>query len=65
MPMAADTGHRFWLGEVNMTIALARGEITADGAGGEDPAAGAALEGGLSPLQAAARGAGPSDLSEV
>ena len=25
MTMAADTAHRFWLGEVNVTVALARG----------------------------------------
>lgn len=31
MRMAADTAHRFWLGDVNVTIALARGEITAAG----------------------------------
>lgn len=29
--MAADTAHRFWLGEVSVGIALARGEITAEG----------------------------------
>ena len=31
MAMAADTGHQFWLGQVNVTVALARGQITADG----------------------------------
>lgn len=31
MSMSAETGHRFWLGEVNVTIALARGEIRANG----------------------------------
>jgi putative sterol carrier protein len=31
MSMAADTAHRFWLGEVNVTVALARGEIKAKG----------------------------------
>ena len=31
MTMAADTAHRFWLGEVNVTVALARGEIKAQG----------------------------------
>ncbi|MEA2249760.1 MAG: hypothetical protein QOI62_3935 [Solirubrobacteraceae bacterium] len=31
MAMEADTAHRLWLGEVNVTIALARGEITARG----------------------------------
>jgi hypothetical protein len=31
MAMAADVAHRFWLGEVNVTVALARGEITAKG----------------------------------
>ena len=31
MAMAADTAHRFWLGRVNVTVALARGEIKAKG----------------------------------
>ena len=31
MTMDADTAHRFWLGEVNVTVALARGEIKANG----------------------------------
>jgi putative sterol carrier protein len=31
MTMEADTAHRFWLGEVNVTVALARGEIKATG----------------------------------
>jgi hypothetical protein len=31
MSMAADTAHRFWLGGVNVTVALARGEIKANG----------------------------------
>lgn len=31
MSMAADTAHRFWLGQVNVTVALARGEIKAKG----------------------------------
>jgi hypothetical protein len=31
MAMEADTAHRFWLGKVNVTVALARGEITAKG----------------------------------
>jgi len=31
MTMAADTAHRFWLGEVNVTVALARGQIKANG----------------------------------
>jgi len=31
MSMAADTAHRFWLGQVNVTVALARGEIKARG----------------------------------
>ena len=29
--MEADTAHRFWLGKVNVTVALARGEIKAKG----------------------------------
>jgi hypothetical protein len=31
MTMAADTAHEFWLGEVNVTVALARGQIKAKG----------------------------------
>ncbi len=31
MNMAADTAHRFWLGKVNITVALARGQIKAQG----------------------------------
>jgi hypothetical protein len=31
MAMEADTAHRFWLGQVNVTVALARGEIKARG----------------------------------
>ena len=31
MTMAADTAHRFWLGEVNVTVALARGQMKARG----------------------------------
>ena len=31
MSMEADTAHRFWLGEVNVTVALARGQIKATG----------------------------------
>ena len=31
MTMEADTAHRFWLGQVNVTVALARGQIKATG----------------------------------
>jgi hypothetical protein len=31
MTMPADVAHEFWLGRVNVTIALARGQMTADG----------------------------------
>lgn len=31
MAMEADTAHRFWLGEVNVTVALARGQMRAKG----------------------------------
>ena len=31
MTMDADTAHRFWLGQVNVTVALARGQIKAKG----------------------------------
>jgi putative sterol carrier protein len=31
MRMDADTAHRFWLGNVNVTVALARGQIKAEG----------------------------------
>ena len=31
MATSADTAHAFWLGKVNVTVALARGQITAKG----------------------------------
>ena len=31
MSMEADTAHKFWLGQVNVTVALARGQIKAKG----------------------------------
>jgi hypothetical protein len=31
LAMDADTAHRFWLGKVNITVALARGQINARG----------------------------------
>jgi hypothetical protein len=31
MTMEADTAHLFWLGKVNVTVALARGQIQAKG----------------------------------
>jgi putative sterol carrier protein len=31
MTMAADTAHRFWLGKLNVTVALARGQMKAKG----------------------------------
>ncbi|MFL5893738.1 MAG: SCP2 sterol-binding domain-containing protein [Thermoleophilaceae bacterium] len=31
MAMEADTAHKFWLGKVNVTVALARGQIQAKG----------------------------------
>ena len=31
MTMEADTAHRFWLGKVNVTVALARGQMKASG----------------------------------
>jgi putative sterol carrier protein len=31
MSMQADTAHRFWLGKVNVTVALARGQMKARG----------------------------------
>jgi putative sterol carrier protein len=31
MSMQADTAHRFWLGKVNVTVALARGQMKAKG----------------------------------
>jgi hypothetical protein len=31
MTMDADTAHRFWLGKVNVTVALARGQMRASG----------------------------------
>ena len=31
LSMASDVAHRFWLGEVNLPLALARGQMTATG----------------------------------
>jgi len=31
MTMEADTAHRFWLGKINVTVALARGQMKAKG----------------------------------
>jgi putative sterol carrier protein len=31
MTMDADTAHRFWLGKINVTVALARGQMKAQG----------------------------------
>ena len=31
MTMEADTAHNFWLGKVNITVALARGQMKAKG----------------------------------
>jgi putative sterol carrier protein len=31
MTMDADTAHRFWLGKVNLTLAIARGQVSAKG----------------------------------
>jgi hypothetical protein len=31
LAMDADTAHRFWLGKINLTVALARGQISARG----------------------------------
>ena len=31
MTMEADTAHKFWLGKVNVTVALARGQMKAKG----------------------------------
>ena len=31
MSLTADTAHRFWLGNVNLTVAMARGQIIAKG----------------------------------
>jgi putative sterol carrier protein len=31
MTMDADTAHKFWLGKVNVTIAMARGQMKAKG----------------------------------
>ena len=57
MSMEADTAHRFWLGKVNVTVALARGRSRRR-AGCEDPQARAGTS-RSSPLQGPARGAGP------
>jgi putative sterol carrier protein len=31
LTMSADDGHRFWLGQLNMAVALARGRVQAEG----------------------------------
>jgi putative sterol carrier protein len=31
MTMEADTAHKFWLGKINVTVALARGQMKAEG----------------------------------
>ena len=59
MTMAAETAHRFWLGQVNVTAGARPRRDQGPGPGGEDPQAGAAGEAGLPPLQGAARGSGP------
>ena len=59
MTMEADTAHRFWLGQVNVTVGARPGRDQGQGPGREDPQAGAADEAGLPPLQGAARGPGP------
>lgn len=35
LTMTADDGHRFWLGELNMAVALARGKVQAKGPTGK------------------------------
>ena len=39
MTMDADVAHRFWLGKVNVPVALARGQMRARGPGGQAAAA--------------------------
>ena len=56
MSMEADTAHKFWLGKVNVTMALAKGQMKAKGPGREDPEARAAREAGVPALQGDARG---------
>ena len=64
MTMDADTAHRFWLGKVNVTVALARGPDEGEGPRRQDPQAGAAHEAGLPALPQDARGRGARGPAE-
>ena len=55
MTMEADTAHRFWLGKVNVTVALARGQMKAKGPVAKILKLGAAREAGVPALPRAAR----------
>ena len=65
MTMDADMAHLFWLGKVNVTVALARGQMKANGPGGQDPEAGAAGQAGVPALPAMLEREGRTDLLEV
>ena len=55
MTMDADIAHRFWLGQVNVTVALAPRPDEGQGSGRQDPQAPAADEDRVPSLQAPAR----------
>ena len=65
MSMEADTAHRFWLGKVNVTVALARGQMKAKGPGGQDPQAGPAHQADLPRYRKLLEEAGRQDLLEA
>ena len=56
MTMDADTAHRFWLGKVNVTVALARGQMKAKGPVAKILKLVPLVEAGLPALPRAARG---------
>jgi hypothetical protein len=63
LAMDADTATRFWLGKVNVTVALARGQISARGPGGQDPQARPAGQARAARYESQLEAAGRSDLS--
>ena len=65
MTMEADTAHRFWLGKVNVTVALARGQMKAKGPVAKILKLVPLVEAGVPALPRAARGGRAPDLLEV
>ena len=63
--MDADTAHRFWLGKVNVTVALARGQMKAKGPVAKILKLVPLDEAGLPALPGAARGGRAQDLLEA